>query len=194
MRARRLSLPTLALIGAVSCGANGEFCIERPQGSQVTAPRAPPADRSRVQDLLVSGTPNPRHPVGAVFDSIELVGYDVTPEPASRGSRVRVTVYYRALEDIADDWEIFWHMEDQAKVQQRFNVDHYPAMGRMRTNQWRRGDVVRDEYTFTFPQTETAIEMWTGFFQDNDRLTLSSAGRGLSDGTNRLRVGILGTE
>lgn len=170
-------------------------CIERPEhmaGESSLNRMAPRLNRSALSDVLLTTLPPVAHPVGAVFDNaIELLGYNVTPEPATRGDRATVTVFYRALQDISDDWQVFVHCEDQAKVQQRFNMDHFPANGRMRTNTWRRGDIIRDEWTFPFPAAESGIEFWTGFFRDEDRLTVTSAGRGVNDGTNRIRMGVL---
>lgn len=151
-------------------------------------------DRSGVQDALLKAAPSPRHPVGALFDNIEFIGYDVSPEPSVRGGRSRVTFYYRATEDIQDDWQVFVHMEDQARVLTRFNIDHFPANGRLHTNGWKRGDVVKDEFTFTFPAGTSALEIWTGFFQEGDRLSLTSVGRGSSDGSNRLKAGVLAAQ
>jgi hypothetical protein len=183
MRTPRKTVLTLVTL-AVSVS-----CIERPEQPH-TQPIAP-QERAHVQDVLVNGNPAPKHLVGATFDPIELVGYDATPEPATRGERVKVTVYYRALEDITDDWEVFVHAEDQAKQQQRFNVDHYPANGKLHTNQWHKGDVIRDEYFLVVPSSVSALELWTGFFMDNDRLKITNQGRGLNDGTDRLRIGVI---
>jgi hypothetical protein len=181
MRARFVvSLAATALLGL--------SCIERP-----VSPQARPilADRERAGDALLSTAPTPRHPVGAIFDNIELLGYDVSPEPMTRGGRARVTVYYRATEDIQDDWQVFVHMEDQARVLTRFNVDHFPANGRLHTNSWKKGDVVKDEFSFTFPTGTSALEIWTGFYQEEARLPLTFVGRGQSDGSNRLKAGVL---
>ncbi len=155
-------------------------CIERPD------------HMASLSDVLLTSPPPMAHPVAAVWDNtIELLGYNVTPEPATRGDRANVTIYYRALQDIVDDWQIFVHCEDQAKVQQRFNMDHYPAGGRARTNVWRKGDIIKDEWSLPYPATESALELWVGFYRDDDRMPISSQGRGVNDGSNRLRMGVL---
>ncbi len=173
-------------------------CIERPEhmaGEPAVTRRAPRVDRSGLSDVLVTTLPPIAHPVGGVWDNaIELLGYNVSPEPAVRGDQARVTVYYRALQDVTDDWQVFVHCEDQARVQQRFNMDHFPAGGRMHTNLWRKGDIIKDEWALPFRADESAIELWVGFFRDEDRMTVTAQGRGVNDGSNRLRIGVLAAQ
>jgi hypothetical protein len=176
-----------ALLLALGCLA---ACIERPETPRM---RAAEVDRARLADVLLSSAPSPRYPVGAEWgERIELVGVDVTPDPVPRGGQVTVTAYYRVLDEVADDWKIFVHVDDEGKGGVRVNADHWPAEDRFRTAGWRKGDVVKDTYKVTVPATAAdRLELWTGFYQDNDRLDVSSAGRGLHDGQNRVRIAIL---
>jgi len=165
-------------------------CIERPE--QPRAKAVPAGERVRLTDVLLTSPPHPQHLVNASFDNmIELVGYDVNPEPAPRGERVVVDVYYRALEDVTDDWQIFVHVEDAAHVLPRFNLDHWPAGDRLRTTAWHKGDFIRDQFAFGYPASVSSLELWTGFYQGDNRLPLASPGLGRSDGVNRLRIGAI---
>lgn len=167
----------------------GCACIERPGTPRSLAARV---DRSKLSDVILTAAPAVAHPVGAVFNGeIELIGYDVTPEPAAPGQTVRVTFYWRALDDVNDDWQVFVHLEDELRRAPRRIADHWPAGGRYHTSAWRQGDIVKDAWTFVAPRDEARVAVWTGFYIDNLRLTLSQPGRGIGDGENRLRVGTI---
>jgi hypothetical protein len=130
--------------------------------------------------------------VGARFeDGIELLGYDVDPEPAERGGRANVTFYFKATENVPEDWEIFVHVDDTVKNAGRILKDHYPAEGRFRTNSWKAGDIIKDTFSLPVPALAGGLEVWTGFYQGNERLNLVSAGRGSTDGADRVRVGVI---
>lgn len=178
----------IALILALGCAVAA--CIERPETPRT---RAAEVDRSRLGDVLLLAAPKPRYPVGAEWDErIELVGVDVAPDPVPRGGQITVSAYYRVLEDVTEDWKVFVHVDDEGKSGVRVNADHWPAEDRFRTGAWRKGDVIKDTYKVTVPATAAdRLELWTGFFQDADRLSVSSSGRGLHDGQNRIRIAIV---
>lgn len=161
-------------------------CIERPQGFHSDV------DRSGLSDVLMTSAPMPAHYVGARFDSgIELVGYDVSPEPVGRGDIVTLVLYYTVSEEVHDDWEIFIHLDDVGRTAQRTIADHFPGNGRFHTNGWRKGDIIRDTYRVRTPPDATALEFWTGFFQGDDRLPVVSPGQSVNDGNNRIRLGVI---
>lgn len=143
--------------------------------------------------MLLREPAAPRYPVGATFgDAVELVGYDLSPDPARAGQAVKVTFYFRAKAEVDDDWKIFVHLDDPAGNHGRLNADHWPAGERFHTSLWNTGDVVRDEFTFKAPASgQERLEMWMGLYRGNDRMPLSHAGRGRGDGNNRLRAGTL---
>jgi hypothetical protein len=164
-------------------------CIERPEGTRVAAQSA---NRASLGEVLLKSAPTPQHAVGARFENgIELLGYDVAPEPAPRGGQTTVSFYYAATEDVQEDWQIFLHIDDVGKNAPRIGRDHYPAQGRLRTNAWRKGDIIKDTFVVNPPEAAAGLELWTGFYQGEDRLTVSSAGRGVNDGLNRIRVGVI---
>jgi len=162
-------------------------CIERPETPAV---RRSAADRSSLGGVLLASLPQARYPVGAVFgDAVELVGLDVTPDPVPHGARATVTSYLRVTGELDDDWKVFVHLDDEARAAPRVNADHWPAGDRYRTSAWRKGDIVRDTWSFVAPAGSVErLELWTGFYKGDDRLPLTSAGRARSDGGNRVRA------
>ena len=99
---------------------------------------------------------------------------------AERGGRANVTFYFKATENVPEDWEIFVHVDDTVKNAGRILKDHYPAEGRFRTNSWKAGDIIKDTFSLPVPALAGGLEVWTGFYQGNERLNLVSAGLGLA--------------
>lgn len=181
-------MTAIRTLAAALAALLGTGCIERPGDD-----RPPPLqlDRTRLADVVVTAVPPTRFVSGAVFDdTIELAGMDVSPEPLAPGSRATVTLWWRALADVTEDWKIFVHVADEPGGAPKVNADHWPAADRARTNGWRKGDVIRDTFTFTVPAgTSGRLELWTGFYVGNDRMPVTTGGRGGSDGANRVRAG-----
>lgn len=162
-------------------------CIERPETPRS---RAASVDRSKLKDVLQTSAPVPQVPVGAVFDdAIELVGFDVQPAEPKAGEPVEITFWYRVKADITEDWQVFVHVDDEAATAPRINGDHWPAKDRFRTSAWQPGDVVRDTWGFTAPAGVEKLQLWTGLYYGETRMPLTTPGRGLSDGKNRVRAG-----
>lgn len=177
---RRLLLVLAVLVSA---------CIERPQppGS-----KARNVDRSELTDVILQRAPTPQVPVGAVFDdAVELVGYDLEPAKPKAGDQVTVTFWWKARDEVYDDWQIFVHLEDATDTNPRRLADHYPADGRYRTAAWRAGDIIKDQWSFRMPRLPGRIQLWTGLFIGNQRMPLTSAGRGRGDGADRVRAGVV---
>jgi hypothetical protein len=131
-------------------------CIERAQ--QTAQPRRQEVDRSAANAFVVPSIPMGVRPLGAKFgsagDQIELAGVAFDQPEAKPGSTVRVIFFFRVLNDVDDNWEVFVHIEDGRGG--RVNGDHWPtgygaAAARYPTNAWRRGEIVRDEWAFAVP-------------------------------------------
>lgn len=182
MTARRL----LAALTLLACS-----CIERPprDAQQPATPRAP-VDRSQLADVLNQQLPADLIPVGAVFgNAAELVGYRVEPKELVPERLARITLYWRCRAELGP-WKIFVHLDDASGGGMRINRDHEPAAGRMPTDSWRPGDLIADPIVFQVARFPIAF--YLGFFSDGEqRLQLTSPGRGKDDGSNRLFAGVL---
>jgi hypothetical protein len=177
----------LALAIAAPLGLTG--CIERPwQEPAATARRS--VDRSTLGDVLVAQLPQDMVPVGAVFGAAaELVGYRVEPRILVPGERARLTLYWRSRAEL-EAWHIFVHLDDANGGGDRVHAEHDPAQGRYPTDAWRPGDLIADPVVFV-PGRDQLL-LYLGFYtQGDNRLPLTSAGRGRDDGSNRLFAGTL---
>lgn len=163
-------------------------CIERPETPRS---RAASVDRSSLTDVLFTAAPTPAYPVGATFgDAVELVGYDLSPDPAPHGAVATVTFWWRVLAPLDEDWKVFVHLEDEGHQQTRIIGDHWPAEDRFHTFAWRAGDVVKDVWRFTAPAGPSEqLALWTGLYRGDTRLPLTRPGKGVNDGQNRVRAG-----
>lgn len=164
-------------------------CIERPPSPRAAAAAV---DRSSLADVVSQKEPTPAHKVGAVFGgAIELVGYDLSPEPAARGSTVTVTFWWRSRAPVNDDWQVFVHVDDESRTVGRIIGDHFPAQGRYRTPAWRAGDVVKDQWRFAAPAGTDELALFVGFYRGETRLEVSDPGLVFHDGVNRIRAGVI---
>src|SRR5215212_3994990 len=65
---------------------------------------------------------------GANFeDKVELVGATLAPGRVAPGEALRVTAFFRVLDEIKDDYMIFVHVEDVDGKVDRLNADHAPV-------------------------------------------------------------------
>jgi hypothetical protein len=119
------------------------------------------------------------------------VGASIQPSRPAPGEVVRVTLFFKVLAPIAEDYLVFVHVEDAAGRAERMNLDHRPASGLYPTSQWRVGETVKDEFSFTLPSTgpaTSAVNLLFGFWQPetDTRLKLSNPQVVRSDGKDRV--------
>jgi hypothetical protein len=184
-------LRTALAIAALSAVA----CIERAPSPRDRRDRF---DRGGLSEVLLRELPSPATKVGAVFgDSVELVGTDVSPAQPKPGDSVQVTFYFRVTDESDDDYKVFVHIDDRSGRAERINADHWPARGKYPTSAWRRGEVVRDEWTFTVPSyySGEGLDLWTGFYQPgkDERWPLANGKDVRHDGQNRVVAATVAT-
>src|SRR4051812_14759653 len=66
-------------------------------------------------------------------DKIELTGLIVNPGAAAPGDTVKVSAFYKVLDEMTIDYAVFTHVEDVDGRIDRINVDHPPAAGQYPT-------------------------------------------------------------
>ena len=74
-------------------------------------------------------------------DSIELVGYNLDQS----GDAIRLTLIWKSLEAVGEDYTVFTHVLDRSG-QQIAGKDDQPMQGAYPTSRWMPGEYVLDEY------------------------------------------------
>ena len=139
------------------------------------------SQRDQIEAHLLDQSPDPDERLEVEFgNEIELVGVDIDGEFV-HGEEVELIWYWRALEDIDDDWQIFVHFDsDQNRYRQ--NLDHYPLAAEMddvyRTYHWEEGQVIADAHPFVvsgdYPQGEATF--YVGLFRGDQRSPVTNDG------------------
>jgi hypothetical protein len=91
-----------------------------------------------------------RQPV-TLAGQVELVGYDLDLSDARPGGQVKLQIYWRALQDMAENYTVFVHVlgpQNRIVAQE----DNVPASGAYPTTLWLPGEVVADPYTISLPE------------------------------------------
>jgi hypothetical protein len=174
-----------ALAVALLCTACIERPFDQPQAEQARAQ----VDRNALRDVLVP-PPGDAVVVGAVFgNAAELLAYKLEPPQLVAGQRAKLTLYWRCRAEM-EPWHIFVHLDDASGSGARIHAEHDPAGGRFPTEAWKSGDTIADAFWFV-PGAHPLL-VYLGFYsQGENRLTLTTPGRGRDDGNNRLLAGVL---
>jgi 4-amino-4-deoxy-L-arabinose transferase-like glycosyltransferase len=93
------------------------------------------------------------HPASFVLgERVELNGYDIAPAVARPGGVLKVTLYWRARQTIAEDYTTFIHLVDsQGNIQAQ--ADSQPLGGDYPTSLWGAGELIRDEPELALPES-----------------------------------------
>ena len=147
----RQLLPLLLLLPA-GC------IVEAPGGDKQSA--AAPAATARPSASRPAGVRN-----GANFDGkVELLAASFNPSALTPGDVSEVKLYFRVLQPLPDDWEIFVHAEDPEGKVARTNFDHLPKRP---TSSWRPGETIEDTFAIGIPAgtAQHAVDLWVGFWR-----------------------------
>jgi 4-amino-4-deoxy-L-arabinose transferase-like glycosyltransferase len=136
-----------------------EFLRSPESGLVEVSPRFPLPDGSEAILYAVPGEPfaggpsqvRVRAPV--IFgDQVELLGYDLEGKGSTaRGRAFLVTYYWKALREIANDYQVFVHITEGVGSKWVMGWDHAPARGRYPTSFWAPGSVIRDRGLYFLP-------------------------------------------
>ncbi len=128
---------------------------------------------------------------GAILGGkVELSAATVQPGRVVPGEPARVSVFFKVIEPLAEDYIIFVHVEDPDGRMERMNVDHKPAGGIYPTTQWKAGETVKDDFTIYVPSGAQvrAINIWLGLWEprSDTRLKLVNPELVRNDGKDRI--------
>ena len=111
-------------------------------------------------------------------DEIGLLDYDVSPQSASSGETISVTLTYRALQDLDVDYTAYIHLLDRQGVLAG-QADAEPCGGALRTGTWRSGDTIRDTVQLHIAEgmPPGSYQLLTGFYTWPDITPLALEGQ-----------------
>ncbi|NIN64845.1 MAG: hypothetical protein GTO63_09120, partial [Anaerolineae bacterium] len=100
----------------------------------------------RARERPVSVTDGPSHPLALPFgESILLTGYDAELRDTNAGSRLRVTLYWQAIDAMDEDYKVSVRLLDE-RGHLGAVEDAYPVGDAYRTNAWRSGETIIDTH------------------------------------------------
>jgi len=142
-------------------------------------------DLQMVHSNLLPSEPTPKNPVNADLDGkLVYLGSDFEPAVAAPGQQVRVTSYWKVVQPPGEGWRIFTHLEGP-NHHGFVNDDHGAIAGKYPVDQWKAGEIVRDQRTIAVPANWSASSMliYVGAWKGQTRLSVKS---GPNDGANRV--------
>jgi hypothetical protein len=176
---------------------------KEPVEDQVAPPPLPPpvsVPRLRGQPppearaYVLKEAPPIRYPLKATFeDQIALLGYDLPKTSFRPGEPVPLTLFWKALVDVPENWQVFIHLDPEGidSHEYRGYGDHYPVFGFYPPIQWKKGEIVRDQVTVTLRENVRTpkADLWIGFYIGARRAKVKSDLP--TDGRDRLKMVVL---
>lgn len=85
-----------------------------------------------------------------IAPGLQLLGYDAPTRALSPGDTLRIALYWRATEDLAYDYRLFLHLDDE---QGDVWLEHEgrPVDGTYPTTEWRTGEIIKDWHDLHLP-------------------------------------------
>jgi len=124
-----------------------ELCLSRPTAADSECALALDLGAVAVQEVeRIFDVPPISHPLSInLGDQVELLGYDLSSETVAPGGVLTLTLYWRALAQMDEDYTVFTHIlaPDGTMTGQQ---DAYPLGGTYPTSLWLPGEVVVDTY------------------------------------------------
>ena len=126
-------------------------------------------------------------------DKIEITGLVIAPGMGTPGEPLRISGFYKVLEEMDIDYLVFVHVEDSDGKVDRINADHPAAQGAVPTSKWKKGETIRDDFQVYVPPTMNVrgLNILMGFWdpKTDQRLPLKNTDQIRHDGQNRILIG-----
>jgi hypothetical protein len=116
-------------------------------------------------------------------EGLSMIGYEIKPNPASPGQEFVVNIYWQASHAMSETYTGFVHLvgpDGRLATQD----DHELGRGFYRTIFWQPGEVIRERYVLTLPQSPGGdYTLWAGAydFPSLQRLIVRSADKPTQD-------------
>lgn len=143
-------------------------------------------DYNPITRALISELPKGVTKTNHVFDDrIELVGWKLDPPRPRPGAELTISLFWRAKKRISGRWKVFVHIDAPG---QRIHGDHDPVEGMFPTDNWKPGDLVRDDHRVIVKRTvaRNNYTFYVGLFRGRTRMPITV---GDKDRDNRAKIG-----
>jgi hypothetical protein len=151
-------------------------------------------DKNPLRNMIVHHEPKgiTSRPKGKVVwdNRIELLGWDL-PKTVQRGAAFEVTVYYKILQPVTQNWTALMHIDGAIRI----GGDHPPIEDRCKTSTWQAGDFIIDRTTVVAGGAGHPLGtyvVWIGFFTGTapnfKNMTVSAAPPDLKDTADRVKL------
>ena len=114
------------------------------------------------------------NPLSVNFENqVELVGYSMSTLSPRAGDDMEVTLFWRRLREIDEDYVVFVHVLDMDTLVKYGSSDAMPAAWTRPTSTWQPGEIIEDTHVFTIdPGTPADIfEVEIGVYTYDDAQT-----------------------
>jgi hypothetical protein len=118
--------------------------------------------------VLPNGYVRKASPINAnLQDSVELLAFTADWTTYQPGDRVEVTLYWRALHNLNQDYKTFIHLTDADVTRQPTQHDDDPGGDYTPTTRWLPGELVPDTHTLTLPADLAAgrYHIWADMYE-----------------------------
>lgn len=163
-------------------------CIVEAPGSEARR-GSPPAT------VVGAGSPLQVQTGANLEDKVEIFGARFEPGRALPGETVKVIAWFKALEEIPQDYLVFVHVEDAEGRLERMNVDHAPVGGTRPTSSWKKGETIADTFYIQVPSGGQlrGLNVWIGLWYapTDSRLKLNNPEKVRNDGRDRILLATL---
>ncbi|MGC9333647.1 MAG: hypothetical protein ACP5JJ_05820, partial [Anaerolineae bacterium] len=117
--------------------------------------------------VLPNGHVRAVEPVGAnLEDAVELLAYTTDAPAYHPGDTVPVTLYWRALCSLDEDYKVFVHLTDADVTRQLAQHDGDPNAGFTPATRWLSGEIVPDTHQLALPGdlAPGLYRLWAGMY------------------------------
>jgi len=107
------------------------------------------------------------------------------------GDAVKVTLYWLALEEMAEDYKAFVHLMDEEETKMWAQHDDDPVLGFTPTTRWMAGELIVDRHELVLPKETPpgSYRIFTGMYEYETVQNLTVLEGGAPD--NRIPLGLI---
>jgi hypothetical protein len=115
----------------------------------------------------LADVPEAANPINAFYGDLELVAIETEPVTVEEGGRVPITLYWRAVGPIGEEYSIYLHALGR-EDQEIGKIDTYPGGGSLPTTMMEPGVIIRDSYSIELDpsfEAPTRLRMLVGVWE-----------------------------